>query len=118
MRGHQAIHNARLHGLMPRAISIFADGFDVPVRTRFGDPESNLSMSCEPEVWIMPDEFCKPLDLRFLLGCMVKVSGIAMDENFIALLDQIAAKAHHIVACTHDALMEFKQGKWEVLWTS
>lgn len=116
MRGHQAIHKARTQGYMPRLVTIFADGLGLPIR-KFTDPESNLSMGCDAELWIEFAEFGKPLDFRFLVGCSVRINGIEMTEEFVGLLDRIAERAHHIVANTHDCLMEFKNKKWEVLWT-
>ena len=116
MRGHRQIIRARMDGLKPAAVFVDLVDVETPVTNRFDDPENRLSFGLYPNVEVTRDDMRRALDLRFLVNCLVHVHGKVMDDDFGRLVDKIAEKAAHVVACAGDELMEFKNGEWQA-WT-
>ena len=116
MRGDRQILRARLAGMKPAAIFVNVGLRDVPITNKYDDPENGLRFGLYPTVELLQSEMHKQHDFRFLANCTVHVHGPVMDEGFGLVLDQIADKASHVIACAGDELMEFKFGEWQA-WT-
>lgn len=113
MNGHLQILKARMEGSKPTAVFLEAGLEPMPAASKYDDPEKALHFGLYPTVNIPPDEMGKRHDLRFLAGLRVHVHGEAMTDEFLAVVDQVAAIAEHTIVIADGEMMENKNGAWQ-----
>lgn len=97
MRGHEDIIRMRRSGEAPAMIRIeTAEGFD-----RFGSGVRFPFGADQPQVHIRPEEAVHRLDLRFVVGLFVQVSGMDSERVKATVEACRRAKASRVIGVTH-----------------
>jgi hypothetical protein len=116
MIGHQQIIEARKRRLRPAAI-FFDFGSELPpVRFPFEHPEKALYHRFYPTVTVPPSDDWRLLDLRFVTGCRVHLTGKAWTEDFFGFGERLVdCGASALVACCpgdNNDLVQWTNGQW------
>ena len=102
-----------------KPVAVFLEaGFEaLPATSKYDDPEKALHFGLYPTVNIPAADMGKRHDLRFLAGLRVHVHGEGMTDDFLTLVDAVAAVAEHTIVIADGEMMENKNGAWQA-WTS
>lgn len=116
MIGQSQIIRARQQGLRPRTVFVEAGLAPLPQRFNFEKYENALAYGTHPTVNIPPDELGKRHDFRFLIGCVVIVTGECMSDDLLALGERIAeAGAKQVVVSSFrdSEILQYQNNEWE-----
>lgn len=116
MIGHQQIIDARKQRLRPAAIFFDFGSDPLPVRFPFEHPENALLHRFYPTVTVPLSDDWRLLDLRFVTGCCVHLTGQAWTDDFLDFAGRLVdCGATTLVAfCPSDNndLLQWANGEW------
>ena len=101
MRGHIPIFKMRLQRKRPSII--FMDDMNNPIAKDWQDPGAKYEQKWEPDhatVQIDPTDRIERLDLRFLAGCRVSITG-STEERAKSMFEACKLAGATTVAATH-----------------
>ena len=92
--------------------AVFVETQFRPGKSSYENPEKALHFGMYPTVFLTQNELKKSHDFRFLANCQVHVSGASMSDEFVALVEAIAAHANHVIAHADGEIIIYKNGDW------
>jgi hypothetical protein len=109
MRGHQALIELRREKKRPQGVWIsHSPSFDCMLW------HQNADTLPYPEIEILPNESPEVLDLRFVVGLIVHVSGCSDYKKAKRLHDALlAAKAARVITKVGEVLIDSEMGEWD-----